>query len=115
MKTAERGASTDVEARTGAGGIEVFGVFGSLRASTGSGGIRASGNPIGDWDIGTFSGSVTLEMASEAAFDLHASTGSGRIGVERPLEVEGTPGRNELRGGGSLVVVRTRSGGITIR
>ena len=118
QKTAERGAPADVEARTGSGGIEASGVFGSLRASTGSGSIRAGGNPVRDWDISTSSGSVTIDLAPDSAFDLHARTSSGRIRVDPPVEVQGIVGRNELRGkvrgGGSLVEVRTSSGGIAI-
>jgi DUF4097 and DUF4098 domain-containing protein YvlB len=118
QRAAERGAPADVEAQTGSGGIELSGVFGSLRARTGSGGIRASGNPVRDWDIHAASGSVTLELAQDAAFDLHANTGSGSISVGPPVEVQGTVGRKDLRGkvrgGGSLVEVRTGSGSITI-
>ncbi len=114
----ERSATADVEAHTGSGGIEVTGVFGSLQAGTGSGSIRAEGNPVRDWSISTSSGSVTIEPTPDASFELLARTSSGRISVDRPIEVQGTVGRNSLRGnvrgGGSLVEVHTNSGSITI-
>ncbi len=114
----ERSAPADVEAHTGSGGIEVSGVFGSLRAGTGSGSVRAEGNPLRDWSIGTSSGSVTVEPTPDASFELLARTSSGRISVDRPIEVQGTIGkkslRGKVRGGGSLVEVHTSSGSITI-
>ena len=119
LSAAEQGSAMDAEAHTGSGSIEVDGVAGSLRASTGSGSIKAGGNPAGNWSINTSSGSVSLEMSPSAAFDLHARTASGRIGVGPPVEVQGEVGRNELRGkvrgGGSLVEVRTSSGSISVQ
>jgi DUF4097 and DUF4098 domain-containing protein YvlB len=80
---------------------------------TGSGSIRASGNPIGNWSVQTSSGSVSIEMTPNAAFDLYAHTGSGRIDTNLSVEVKGSMSRNELRGkvrgGGNLVEVRTSS------
>jgi len=119
FRTVEQGAPLDVEAQTGSGGIEVSGVYGSLKASTGSGSIRAGGNPVREWAINTSSGGVTLEMAPNAAFDLHAKASSGQLHMDLPVEVHGKVGRNELqgkvRGGGSLVQVHTSSGSITVR
>ncbi len=119
QKMAEQGAPTEVEAHTGSGGIEVYGVFGSLRASTGSGSIRADGNPVRDWSINTSSGNVAIEMPADVSFELNARTSSGHISVDHPVEVRGKVERNQLRGtvrgGGSLVEVRTSSGSITIR
>ena len=119
FRTIEQGAPMDVEAQTGSGGIEVSGIYGSLKASTGSGSIRAGGNPIREWTINTSSGGVTLEMATNAAFDLHAKASSGYIQLDLPVEVRGKLSRNELqgkvRGGGSLVQVQTSSGSITVR
>jgi DUF4097 and DUF4098 domain-containing protein YvlB len=119
LTTAEQGPPLDVEAQTGSGGIEVSGVYGSLKASTGSGSIRVGGNPIREWTVNTSSGGITLEMAPNAAFDLHAKASSGHLQLDLPVEVRGKVGRNELqgkvRGGGSLVQVHTGSGNITIR
>jgi DUF4097 and DUF4098 domain-containing protein YvlB len=119
LKTIEQGAPLDVEAHTGSGGIDVSGVYGSVKAGTGSGSIRISGTPIREWNIHTSSGGIVLEMAPDAAFDLHAKTGSGQIRIDQPVEVRGRKARNEVegkvRGGGSIVEAFTSSGGITIR
>jgi len=108
-----------VEASTGSGSIHVEGVSGFLKAGTGSGSITASGNPADDWNIGTSSGNVTLQVAPDAAFNLRVRTASGRISVDHPVTIQGPVGRNSLngtvRGGGSLVDIHTSSGSITIR
>jgi DUF4097 and DUF4098 domain-containing protein YvlB len=117
--SAERGGAREVEASTGSGSIEISGVDGPLRAESGSGGISVSGNPSGDWKIHASSGGVTLHLSRDAAFDLYAHASSGRITVDHPLSVTGTINRHEMRGkvrgGGSLIEVRTSSGGITIQ
>jgi DUF4097 and DUF4098 domain-containing protein YvlB len=109
----------EVEARTGSGGIDASGIAGSLRASTGSGGIKVGGNPKGNWSIEASSGSISLVMSPDAAFDLHARTASGGIHFERALDFDGSlsqkEARGKFRGGGNLVDVRTGSGGITIQ
>ena len=103
---------------TGSGGIELHGVRGSLQAKTGSGGIHADGDPNGSWMLHTGSGSVKLKLASTAAFDLDAHTGSGSIYLDHPVTVQGTIGRKDVkgkvRGGGVPVQVETGSGGISI-
>ncbi len=119
LTSAERGGARDVEVNTGSGSIEVIGVDGSLRAVTHSGGIRASGNPGGDWELNASSGGITLEISSNAAFDLDAHSSSGSIHVDPPVTITGTAGRHDLRGkaggGGHLITARTSSGNITIR
>ncbi len=116
----EMGARRNVEVSTGSGNIEIDGTAGPLKARTGSGDIKASGNPIiADWNIATSSGSVTLEVPPDAAFDLSVSTSSGRISVDHPVTMSGTMSRNNLRGkvrgGGTMVKIRTSSGSVTIR
>jgi hypothetical protein len=118
--TAGQGAgSRDAEVTTGSGSIEVSGVDGSLQARTGSGGIRAGGNPSGDWDVDAASGSVTLRLEDGSSCNLVAHSSSGRITAEHPGLVTESVGRRDMRGkvggGGPVVQVRTRSGGITIR
>lgn len=117
--TAERGATRSVEAHTGSGSIEVTGIDGALRAETSSGGIEASGNPGGDWELHTSSGSIRLQITSDAAFDLDARSSSGGIRVDQQVTVTGTMAKHELRGkvrgGGHLITARTSSGSITIR
>ncbi len=117
--SAERGGIRDVEVNTGSGSIEVTGIDGSLQAVTHSGGIRASGNPGGDWELNASSGSITLEIGSNAAFDLDAHSSSGSIRIDQPVTVTKMASRHELRGkvggGGHLLEARTSSGNITIR
>jgi DUF4097 and DUF4098 domain-containing protein YvlB len=112
-------SARDAEVVTGSGSIEVSGIDGSLHAKTGSGGIRISGNPSGDWDVDASSGSVTLSLDDKSAFDLVAHSSSGKITVDHPVEVTGASGKHDLRGkvrgGGRLVDIRTHSGGIVIR
>ena len=108
-----------VHAETGSGGMELRGLNGSLEATAGSGTVSAEGNPTGSWRVHTGSGSVHLRMASSAAFDLDAHTGSGSISVSQPVTVQGTIGRKELHGkvhgGGVPVDVETGSGNIEIQ
>jgi hypothetical protein len=115
----EQGGIVDVEATTGSGSIRIRGVNGMLRAVSGSGSITASGNPSGDWKVQASSGSVTLHVGADAAFDLYAHAGSGSIQVDHPITMTGIINKREVRGtvrgGGNLVDVRTGSGTITIR
>jgi DUF4097 and DUF4098 domain-containing protein YvlB len=114
----EQSANDAVSVRTGSGNLEVRGVAGPLRAETGSGNIMAWGDPGGDWKLETGSGDVTLKLSAQAAFNLHAHTGSGSIETNHPITVQGKVGRTDLRGvvrgGGALVNVGTGSGNIRI-
>ncbi len=115
----ERSGIRDVEANTGSGSIDASGIDGSLRAGSASGSITASGAPSGDWEVSASSGSVTLHLGADAAFDLHAHAGSGQITVDHPLTINGLNTKHDIRGkvrdGGNLVEVRTGSGNIVIR
>jgi hypothetical protein len=114
----EQTAPGAVRAETGSGGMELRGVRGSLQATAGSGGISAEGEPTAGWMVHTGSGSIHLRLPNDAAFDLSARTSSGSISVNRPVTVQGTFGRKEIRGkvrgGGVPVEVQTGSGNIEI-
>jgi DUF4097 and DUF4098 domain-containing protein YvlB len=114
----EQSAKDAVTVKTGSGNLEVHGVAGPLNAETGSGNISASGEPGGNWKLETGSGNVTLKLSAQAAFNLHAHTGSGSIETNHPITVQGKIGRTELRGvvrgGGAFVTVGTGSGNIRI-
>jgi hypothetical protein len=77
------------------------------------------GRPTGPWDVHSSSGSVTLRLPPDAAFDLDARVSSGKIETAHPLSIKGTVDKRSLqgqvRGGGPLVSVRTSSGGIRIQ
>ncbi len=111
-------AAGSVKVETGSGNAEVSGARGSLELGTGSGNISATGEPSGAWKLEAGSGNVTLRLPSQAAFDLHAHTGSGSIESDHPITVQGKLNRHELRGkvrgGGALVEVGTGSGNIRI-
>ena len=114
----EDNGAGDFDVHTGSGTIEVSGVKGSLRARTGSGNIEARGEQTGEWRLHTGSGNVTVKLPQNAAFDLQAQTSSGDIHTDRPITVQGTIGRHELRGkvgaGGPLLDLSTSSGSIRI-
>ncbi len=108
-----------VEAHTGSGGIRGGRIAGAIVADTGSGGVNLEQTNLGSIDAHTGSGSVTIRVPSQAAFDLRAHTGSGSITVDHPMTVSGTIGRHDVQakvrgGGNALVDVRTGSGSIHI-
>ncbi|HXJ95369.1 MAG TPA: DUF4097 family beta strand repeat-containing protein [Terriglobia bacterium] len=114
----EQSAPGRVRVSTGSGSIELAGVNGPLRVDTGSGEIKAQGELAGDWRLETGSGEVTVSLPSNAGFDLHAHTDSGRITTTREITLTGTLSRNDYRGkvgsGGYLLDVKTGSGDIRI-
>jgi DUF4097 and DUF4098 domain-containing protein YvlB len=118
----EEKAQGDIDLHTGSGGINARGVQGAFHGETGSGDVTAEGTPGGSWEIHTGSGNVHVRLPSNAAFDADISTSSGSIDVGAPIEmtVQGRVGdtrkaiRGKVRGGGSLVRVRTGSGDIHI-
>ena len=114
----ELAGAGDVEVQTGSGSIEVRGVRGALRANTGSGVIEAEGRPTGDWRAKSASGGIRLRLPSELAFDVDASTSSGRVSIDHPVLMQGSMDpkhvRGKVRGGGLLILVSTSSGSVHI-
>lgn len=110
------GPQGEVQANTGSGRVEISGLKGSLRAHTGSGRISVDGEPTGNWNIHTGSGSVRLRIPPQAGFELRAHTGSGRVTCDHPLTVRGAIGRRSVSGrvrqGGPLLDISTGSGRI---
>ncbi|MBZ5553307.1 MAG: DUF4097 domain-containing protein [Acidobacteriia bacterium] len=108
----------DVNVETGSGSVEVNGIRGLLGARTGSGRIRVEGAPTGNWKLHTGSGGIDVKLPPDAAFDLYAHTGSGRVTTSHPITVQGTLRPSEIqgkvRGGGFLLDVHTGSGNIQI-
>lgn len=115
----EQIAPGDVEADAGSGDIELNGVRGALKASTGSGRITAGGELTGPWKLNAGSGGVDVHLPAESAFDLYAHTDSGSVKVDHPVTATGTFSpkeiRGKVRGGGSMLDVRTGSGNIQVR
>src|SRR5438876_467961 len=104
------------------GNIELEQVNGAMRDEAGSGDVRVDGVQKGDWDVKTGSGNVQLKLPEQAAFDIGASTGSGRVVVDHPVTMtlqgdvrhEQRAVRGKVRGGGPLVTVHTGSGDVHI-
>ncbi len=115
--------SSDARVHTGSGDIELRGNSGTLNAQAGSGDIKIEGAPSGAWEVRTGSGNVELRLPSQVAFDLEASTGSGKVVVDRPvtMTVQGNVQREhhsisgKVGGGGPLLTVHTGSGDVHIR
>lgn len=107
-----------LEFEAGSGHIRLQNIAGSLRASTGSGGIDAEGRQMGDWDLRTGSGGVSVQLPQNSKFSLNARTNSGSVSSDFPVTAQGTMSRHELvgsvNGGGPRLDIRTGSGGIRI-
>jgi DUF4097 and DUF4098 domain-containing protein YvlB len=112
----------NVQVHTGSGNIELRGVNGSLRVEAGSGDVSVDGAQAGTWELRTGSGNVDLRLPADAAFDLEASTSSGRVDTSRPITmtVQGDLQRahrsisGKVRGGGPLLTIHTGSGDVRI-
>ncbi|HVO82054.1 MAG TPA: DUF4097 family beta strand repeat-containing protein [Terriglobales bacterium] len=112
----------DVQAHTGSGNIELRGVKGTLRVEAGSGDVSVEGTQTGTWELRTGSGNVDLRLPADAAFDLEASTSSGKVDTSRPvtMTVQGDLQRahrslhGKVNGGGPLLTVHTGSGDVRI-
>jgi hypothetical protein len=112
----------DVHVRTGSGDIQLRGISGGLWVEAGSGDVSAEGTQTNAWEVRTGSGNVDLELPDNAGFDLQASTGSGRVVVDRPLTmtVQGDLEKShrsmngQVGGGGPKLMVHTGSGDVSI-
>jgi DUF4097 and DUF4098 domain-containing protein YvlB len=104
---------------TGSGDVRVTGVRGPLSLHTASGSIEVEGTPTAPWNVAASSGDITVVMNGSPAFDLVASSSSGRIESDAPVTVSGRLSRRALRGqvrgGGPPVAISTSSGSIQIR
>jgi hypothetical protein len=113
------GARSGLTAETGSGSIRATGVNGGLRASTGSGSVTIDGTPGADWAIETGSGGVTVRLPGDVGFELNATSGSGAVETDHPIEVRGSISRNRIqgrvRGGGPRLSVSTGSGSIRLQ
>jgi DUF4097 and DUF4098 domain-containing protein YvlB len=111
--------SGDVDVHTGSGTIRVRGIKGGMRAQTGSGNIESDGNVTAPWTLHSGSGNITLAVSSGSGFNLDLHTSSGSIHTDLPITVQGTLGKNQLRGtvkgGGPDVQVSTGSGDVEVR
>lgn len=118
-----RGAG-DIRVHTGSGNIQLQDVKGTLRAEAGSGDVNVAGAQTGEWEVRTGSGNVTLRLPDQAAYDLQASTGSGRVVADQPVsmtvqgDIQQTREHSingKVHGGGPLLMVHTGSGDVHIQ
>ena len=110
-------SAMEVKAQTGSGSIDLKNVQSSLWAETGSGDLKITGKPIAPWKLETGSGSVTLGT-NGAHFALDATTGSGTVHSDPPINAHGSFEKHhvtgDVNGGGPLVKIVTGSGDVTI-
>ena len=111
--------SGDVDVHTGSGTIRVRGIKGGVRARTGSGNVETDGTVNGPWEVHSGSGNITLAVGSGSGFNLDLHTSSGSIHTDLPITVQGSLGKNQLKGtvkgGGPEVEVSTGSGDVELR
>lgn len=104
---------------TGSGDVRVTGVNGPLSLHTASGSIEVEGTPSASWNLAASSGDITVVLSGNPAFDLDASSSSGRIESDAAVTMAGRLSRRALRGqvrgGGPDVAISTASGDIRIR
>jgi|Deesub1362B_J571_1020462.scaffolds.fasta_scaffold00387_15 DUF4097 and DUF4098 domain-containing protein YvlB len=131
----------DIDVRTVSGNIHLINIKGSIEADSVSGDIEirdasevkklkakaVSGSIIyqgkiqldGEYDFNSHSGDIHLEIPSDSAFDLEASTFSGKIKSEFEITISGEISRRKIRGsvngGGADVNISTFSGNIILK
>ena len=92
---------------------------GGLRAQTGSGDIEATGKITGDSKLETGSGSVRLTIGNGSGYTLDATTGSGSIRTQSPIQMSGNINNHHVNGtvngGGPTLRIVTGSGDVEIR
>lgn len=111
--------SGDVDVHTGSGTIHMRGINGPFHAQTGSGEITAEGSVVGPWQLHSGSGDIRLAVGTGHGFNLDVHTSSGSIHSALSIMVQGTLGKNELKGsvagGGPELQASTSSGDVDIR
>jgi DUF4097 and DUF4098 domain-containing protein YvlB len=109
-----------VEASSASGAVEVVGAKNDVKVHLISGSINVTGNPTGNrlWDLKTVSGSVEINVPSNASFLLSAESTSGGIRTSIPVIIE-EQSKHSLRAhvgdSSGRVEVHTVSGGIDLR
>ncbi len=108
-----------VDADTTSGTVEVRGANSDAKAHSTSGRVKVQGNPSGNayWELKTMSGTVNIDVPTNANFHLSASAVSGQISTQVPIMIE-EQGKHSLRArmgsGGGRVEVHTVSGAIEV-
>ena len=118
MKDIGPGSSAIVKGGTGS--VDVDGISGSFTGSTDAGELRVAGGVFDNWDLKSASGNIHIGAASEAGFEIDATTHSGRLSSENedidlPVDGSARACHQKINGGGKLVRARSTSGSIFIR
>ena len=109
-----------VNAHTSGGSIRITGFAGSVSASTSGGSVEATmtTQPVGDCNLSTSGGTVTLYIAEGLAMDIDATASSGGVRSDFPIDGRTTDKRKlrgSLNGGGPRVRLHTSGGGVRIK
>jgi len=115
--------SGSTEIRSASGSVDIEEAAGGVKAFTASGDLHVEASPEqGEkkYELGTSSGSLTLifRRILEGGYALKASTLSGEIEMELPIQISGMTRQKVtgvVREGESRVLIETSSGDITIK
>jgi hypothetical protein len=111
-------AAAAVTATNHSGSIDAQGVRGEVKARTRSGAIRISQSNAAPITARTENGAIRVDLAPQGGYDLDAQSDSGKVsgpattGAERIAEARRLKG--QVRGGGPLVDLDTRSSRIVV-
>lgn len=111
-----------LDAHTGDGSVNIAGRFENLKLQTQDGSVSLEvmeGSKVNsDWRVQTGDGSVSLHLPKDLSANLELHTGDGHISLDVPLTVTGMQSQHavqgKLNGGGSLFLVRTGDGSISV-
>jgi DUF4097 and DUF4098 domain-containing protein YvlB len=90
------GLTGGIDAHTGAGNINVRGAAGTARLDTGAGNIRYQGMPQGECRFETGAGNIMLALPAAPNVEVDLETGTGNIDVD--FVVDGQVTRRAVRG-----------------
>jgi len=90
------GVQGDLEADAAAGGITIQGASGSARLTAGAGGIDYEGQPSGACTFHVGAGGITLRLRADA--DVRVDLTAGLGGVSSELPVDGSVGVRSIHG-----------------
>ncbi len=111
-------AVVSIDAANHSGSIDAHRIGGEIRAQTRSGAIRVSQASAAPITARTQNGAVKVELAHGGSYDLDAQSDSGKVfgpTVDGPQRVaDARRLRGQLRGGGPLVDLDTKSARITV-
>ncbi len=110
---------SEATVRAGSGRVEVGGARDTLAATTDAGDIRVQAVPHADWSLNSNSGSIRLELPSQAPFDLEGSSDAGNFQFDREdlptVPADTRKVSQKINGGGRRIEAHTGRGAVLIR